>query len=290
MRVYTHDIEPSASAEGFFMDAIHGQLLKREQNKMSNDQDSREKQLEVIVRSRNYLSRLVAYVNPHVLCESLCYPLRQECEPELKGELTKILTLLDMSSSCIVHITEQFFLRLPVVRKELLKDAAFIAENDPAATSADEVAMIYPGFFAIATYRLSHMLRVAGVPTIPRLFSELAHSKTGIDINPGAHIGHEFFIDHGTGIVIGETSIIGNRVKIYQGVTLGALSVHKVDAESKRHPTIEDEVTVYAGATILGGQTVVGRGSIIGGNVWLTESVPPYSKVFNNLQSKVIVP
>ena len=246
------------------------------------------RQLEVIARAKGYLSRLVAYVHPHTLCESLCYPVKIDSEVELKWEFVKILSLLGEPNSNIVHIADHFFEKLPAVRRMLLDDAQFIAENDPAAASAEEVAMVYPGFFAISTYRLAHLLRVAGVQLIPRIFSELAHSKTGIDINPGAHIGKEFFIDHGTGIVIGETTIIGCRVKVYQGVTLGALSVHKVDAEKKRHPTIEDDVTIYAGATILGGNTVIGAGSVIGGNVWLTESIPPRSKVFNSIESKVV--
>ena len=141
--------------------------------------------------------------------------------------------------------------------------------------------MAYPGFFATAVYRFSHQLVVLGVNILPRVFAEYAHSKTGIDIHPGATIGNSFFIDHGTGIVIGETTIIGNNVKIYQGVTLGALSVNKNCAEVKRHPTIEDTVIIYSGATILGGDTVIGHDSVIGGNVWLTNSVLPFSIVYH---------
>lgn len=252
-------------------------------------QENKNRQLEVIVRSKNYLSRLIAHVHPHVLCETLCYPLEVESEVELKTELVNILSLMKVSNVEIVSIADHFFGNLPLVRERLLEDAAFIADNDPAASSPEEVSMVYPGFFAIATYRIAHLLRIAGVDIIPRIFTEMAHSKTGIDINPGAHIGREFFIDHGTGVVIGETSIIGDRVKIYQGVTIGALSVHKVDADAKRHPTIEDDVTIYAGATILGGATVVGAGSVVGGNVWLTESIPPMTKVFNTLESKIVL-
>ena len=145
----------------------------------------------------------------------------------------------------------------------------------PAAKSREEVIRTYPGFYAVAAYRIAHQLHLLGIQGIPRIITEHAHSKTGIDIHPGAKIGNHFCIDHGTGVVIGETSVIGNHVKIYQGVTLGALSVNKEDATKKRHPTLEDNVVVYAGATILGGGTVIGRGSVIGGNVWLTESVPP---------------
>lgn len=252
--------------------------------------ESKNRQLEVIVRSKNYLSRLITHVHPHVLCETLCYPLNVESEVQLKAELVTILSLMSLKPTEIVSIADHFFAYLPNIREQLLQDAAYIADNDPAASSPEEVAMVYPGFFAISTYRIAHLLRIAGVDIIPRIFTEMAHSKTGIDINPGAHIGREFFIDHGTGIVIGETSIIGNRVKIYQGVTLGALSVHKADADAKRHPTIEDDVTIYAGATILGGDTVVGAGSTVGGNVWLTESIPPMSKVFNTLESKIVLP
>ena len=153
-------------------------------------------------------------------------------------------------------------------------------EGDPAAKSESEVVRTYPGFYAIAAYRLAHELHLLGVEGIPRVITEFAHSKTGIDIHPAAKIGEHFCIDHGTGVVIGETTIIGNHVKIYQGVTLGALSVDKSDAEKKRHPTIEDRVVIYAGATILGGETTIGHDSIIGGNVWLTQSVPPQSKIY----------
>ena len=145
----------------------------------------------------------------------------------------------------------------------------------------------YPGFYATAVYRLSHLLWKEGVKILPRVFTEYAHSKTGIDIHPGAVIGEAFSIDHGTGIVIGETTIIGNHVKLYQGVTLGALNVTKEDALNKRHPTIEDNVTIYSSATILGGDTIIGHDSIVGGNVWLTYSVQPYSVVYHKSEIKV---
>ena len=267
---------------GFFISIV----MKNEMEQVKLEQKIR--QLEVVVRTKNYHSGLISFVHPHVLCESLCFPEKVSSEEELKKELTRILLLLDENHPSISNTVDRFFGHLGEVRDRLMEDALFIAENDPAASSPEEVAMVYPGFFAIATYRIAHLLYVAGVPLIPRIFSELAHSKTGIDINPGAHIGRSFFIDHGTGIVIGETTIIGNNVKIYQGVTIGALSVHKADAEVKRHPTIEDNVTIYAGATILGGNTVVGRESIVGGNVWLTESVPPGTKIFNTMESKIV--
>jgi len=165
--------------------------------------------------------------------------------------------------------------------REMIKldvEAAFA--GDPAAKSHEEVILSYPSVEAVLVHRVAHEFWIRGIPLIPRMMSEYIHSKTGIDIHPGATIGKYFFIDHGTGVVIGETTRIGDNVKIYQGVTLGALSVRKKEGDKKRHPTIEDNVTIYAGATILGGQTVIGEGSIIGGNVWITGSVPPGSRVY----------
>jgi len=153
-------------------------------------------------------------------------------------------------------------------------------EGDPAAKSVEEVILSYPGLEAITVHRFANTLWKSGVPLIPRMMSEYVHARTGIDIHPGAAIGDRFFIDHGTGVVIGETTVIGKNVKLYQGVTLGALSVRKNESDSKRHPTIEDGVTIYAGATILGGETIIGRDSIIGGNVWITASLPPESRVY----------
>ncbi len=182
----------------------------------------------------------------------------------------------------------QIFLKnLPSIKKTLLQDAQFILDSDPAAKELAEVIVIYPGFFAIYCYRIAHSINKLSVALLPRMITEYAHKITGIDIHPGATIGSPFSIDHGTGIVIGETAIIGNRVKLYQGVTLGALSVDKSKASKKRHPTIEDNVILYAGCTILGGDTVVGRNSIIGGNVWLTESIAPFSVVYH--KSEIIV-
>jgi serine O-acetyltransferase len=163
--------------------------------------------------------------------------------------------------------------------------------GDPAAKSFEEVILSYPGFQAITVHRLAHYFWKAQVPLIPRMMSEMVHGSTGIDIHPGAEIGESFFIDHGTGVVIGETTVIGNNVKLYQGVTLGALSVKKEDGNGrgkcKRHPTIEDDVTIYSNATILGGGTVIGRGSVIGGNVWITESVPPNTTVYTRAGEQV---
>lgn len=170
---------------------------------------------------------------------------------------------------------------IPAIRGLLATDVRAALEGDPAACSPPEVITSYPGITAIAVHRLAHHLYSRAVPLIPRMMSELVHGRTGIDIHPGAQIGKAFFIDHGTGVVIGETTVIGDHVKLYQGVTLGALSVDPADKNRsrKRHPTLEDQVTVYAGATILGGDTVIGRGSVIGGNVWLTHSVPAATTV-----------
>jgi serine O-acetyltransferase len=178
-------------------------------------------------------------------------------------------------------ITGDFFDELPHIRSLLALDMEAAFRGDPAAKSAEEVIVAYPGFYAIMVHRVAHFFWEHQVPLIPRMMSEVVHGRTGIDIHPGASIGESFFIDHGTGVVIGETTIIGKNVKLYQGVTLGALSVRKEEADKKRHPTIEDEVTIYAGATILGSGSVIGRGSIIGGNVWLTSSVPPNTRVYN---------
>ena len=183
--------------------------------------------------------------------------------------------------------TNQFFENLDNIKDTLLKDARFILESDPAATQLIEVIAIYPGFFAIFCYRIANSLANLSVPLLPRMITEYSHKVTGIDIHPHAEIGCPFAIDHGTGIVIGETTKIGNNVKVYQGVTLGALSVDKSKASKKRHPTIEDNVVLYSGCTILGGETVVGRNSIIGGNVWLTESIAPFSVVYH--KSEIVV-
>ncbi|MGN0855972.1 MAG: serine O-acetyltransferase EpsC [Candidatus Spyradenecus sp.] len=183
------------------------------------------------------------------------------------------------------EVVEVLFARLPEIRARLQADVLAAYEGDPAAHSNMEIVMSYPGLLAIATHRVAHVLYEQDVHLLPRVMSEYAHSKTGIDIHPGATIGQGFFIDHGTGVVIGETCVIGRNVRLYQGVTLGALSFRKDDDGHlvkgiKRHPNVEDDVIIYANATILGGETTIGRGSVIGGNVWLTHSVPPGSKVF----------
>ena len=184
-------------------------------------------------------------------------------------------------------IEETFFEELPEIQRRLAKDANCYLANDPAAKSIKEVVLTYPGFFALTVHRIAHLFHELGVPLIPRLFSEYVHAKVGIDIHPGAKIGKNLFLDHATGIVIGETTVVGNNVKIYQGVTLGALYLEKKLSSTKRHPTVEDNVVIYAGATILGGDTVIGRHSTIGGGAWVTESVIPYSLVYNKVDVKV---
>jgi serine O-acetyltransferase len=187
----------------------------------------------------------------------------------------------------ISQINRDFFDSMPHVYARLMDDARNFLDFDPAARSIESIILYYPGFYAISVYRLAHELYNLKVPFLPRMMSEYAHSKTGIDIHPGAVIGENFFIDHGTGIVIGETSIIGNNVKIYQGVTLGAILVNKSMKGKKRHPTIGDNVIIYAGSTILGGETEIGHDTVIGGNVWLTRSVAPFSVVYH--ESKAVV-
>ena len=179
------------------------------------------------------------------------------------------------------EITGRFVKRLPEIQKMLLKDVQAGFDGDPAAKSKEEIIFSYPGCYAIYVYRIAHELYLEKVPFIPRIMSEFAHGKTGIDINPGATIGEYFFIDHGTGVVIGETTKIGNNVKIYQGVTLGALSTRMGQqlADVKRHPTIEDNVTIYSNSSVLGGETVIGENTIIGGNTFITESIPANTKV-----------
>lgn len=205
----------------------------------------------------------------------------------LQSNFSSLLAETISGEKAIRSQAETFFGQWPAVYKALLNDAQAILDFDPAAQNIAEVIVAYPGFYATVVYRLSHQLWKQGVRLLARLFSEYAHGKTGIDIHPGARIGNAFAIDHGTGIVIGETTVIGNRVKIYQGVTLGALNVAKEFRCTKRHPTIENNVVIYSGATILGGDTVIGEDSIIGGNVWITASVPPNSVVYHKSEIRI---
>ena len=194
----------------------------------------------------------------------------------LTYKLFKLAYEYQESDVDVMKITDEFFAKLPMIARTLALDVDSFYNGDPAAKSKEEIIICYPGFYAIMIYRLAHEMYVLDVPYLPRMMSEMAHSSTGIDINPGAKIGHSFFIDHGTGIVIGETCEIGNNVKIYQGVTLGALSTKDGQALSgiKRHPTVMDNVTIYSNASILGGNVVIGENSTIGGNAFVTQSIP----------------
>lgn len=213
---------------------------------------------------------------------------KTEIEASLKRSLEELLQpVAKRLNTKPETVTGNFFKRLNKVYDNLLDDANFFVAADPAAESIEEVIIAYPGFYAISIYRIANELYKLNVPILPRLITEYAHTKTGIDIHPGATIGVPFFIDHGTGVVVGQTTVIGNYVKMYQGVTLGALAVRKEETGAKRHPTIENNVIIYAGSCILGGRTVVGHDSVIGGNVWLTESIQPYSIVYHTDEVKV---
>jgi serine O-acetyltransferase len=208
---------------------------------------------------------------------------------ELQSELINILNTTTACQDCDNDETaRQFFERVPEIYYLLNTDIDAILSGDPAAHTSFEVIRAYPGFYALSFYRIAHALHQLNVPLVPRILTEQAHARTGIDIHPAAEIDEYFCIDHGTGIVIGETTKIGKYVKIYQGVTLGALSVKKEMAFTKRHPTVEDHVVIYAGATVLGGDTIVGHHSVIGGNVWITESVAPGSLVHHNAEVTIV--
>lgn len=225
------------------------------------------------------LNELIELMFP-VLSDGQCRESEKDID-QVRESLEKVLHSYDNGQTDVAGLADDFLDGLPAVHDSLVMDAEAICAGDPAATTIDEVVVSYPGFYAVLVYRLSHSLYKLGVPIIPRMMAEMSHSRTGIDIHPAAEIGESFCVDHGTGVVIGETATIGNSVKIYQGVTLGALSVNKKDAGIKRHPSIEDNVIIYSGSTILGGRTTVGHHSVIGGNVWLTNSVKPYSYVVN---------
>jgi serine O-acetyltransferase len=248
----------------------------------------------IIHKSRRIL--FPGYFNQNVLAASnLEYCLKEEIAALYKDLVNQVILAdphdcLRSDQPCTAceesgrNRTLQFILALPQLREILATDVHAAREGDPAAKSFDEVITSYPGLFAVTAHRIAHELYKMGVPRLPRAMTEYAHSFTGIDIHPGARIGKSFFIDHGTGVVIGETTEIGNRVRLYQGVTLGALSMPKEAVENfrdkKRHPTIEDDVIIYSNTTILGGDTVIGARSTIGGNAWITESVPPDTKVY----------
>jgi serine O-acetyltransferase len=224
--------------------------------------------------AREFVENVLGLLFPHFADGRSCG--RDTVVREVQTLESQMQQFLDRSPGGVSGtLIDAFLASLDAIRNALVEDAHATHAADPAAQSVDEVILAYPGMYALACHRVAHVLHEIGVPLLPRLVAEVAHRHTGIDINPAARIGHRLAIDHGTGIVIGETSEIGDRVRLYQGVTLGALRVQKALEGAKRHPTIEDDVVVYANATILGGNTVIGRGSIIGGNVWLTHSIPP---------------
>jgi len=210
-----------------------------------------------------------------LLSEQICHSIRHDC---FRYELSCRDCARKGYENALILLES-----IPEIQRLLDMDVKSAYDTDPAAKSHDEIIFCYPGIFAITVYRIAHVLFRLKVPLMPRIMTEYAHGETGIDIHPGAQIGERFVIDHGTGVVIGETTVIGNGVRLYQGVTLGALSLSKSITEEiryqKRHPTIEDDCIIYSGATILGGDTVIGKGAVIGGNVWITESVPPATKV-----------
>lgn len=236
-----------------------------------------------MVETRDFTGNLIHTLFPikrNLVAQEAKISLEMDrCAIKLKELLYSIRKSLDSTPEKLV---EEFFSRVPDAFDQLVDDANAITIFDPAASGVAEIVLCYPGFFCISVYRLAHILYELKVPVLPRVMSEYAHEKTGIDIHPGAEIESPFFIDHGTGVVIGETARIGKEVKIYQGVTLGALTVEKSLANTKRHPTIEDHVIIYAGSTILGGSTVIGHHTVVGGNTWITESIQPHSLVYRN--------
>lgn len=237
-----------------------------------------------------WASALICILYPEM---SKCsFPTLDAIVEQLSGLQKQLKQILDATKACTdcdhQKVSESFFSQLPELYRILNTDIEAIHQGDPAAKNEFEVIRAYPGFYALCFYRIAHALHILDVPLVPRILTEYAHSKTGIDIHPAAEIGEYFMIDHGTGVVIGETSVIGKNVKMYQGVTLGGLSIDKSMARQKRHPNIEDNVIIYSNATILGGDTVVGEGSVIGGNVWLTQSVPPGSLVVQVPQISIV--
>ncbi|HEX2685864.1 MAG TPA: serine O-acetyltransferase EpsC [Kofleriaceae bacterium] len=232
-----------------------------------------------IIRARMIELRLALHRQVYRAMHHKRQPLHGRSERECMECATKADT-----------ITDQFLAHLPELRRRATLDLHAAYESDPAASGVDEILFCYPGIYAIIVYRIAHALLREGAVVIPRMMTELAHNRTGVDIHPGAEIGESFFIDHGTGVVIGQTTLIGDRVRIYQGVTLGALTVpqgeNRPNPGDRRHPTLEDDVVIYANATILGGQTVIGKGSVIGGNAFVTKSVPPGARISGSARTQ----
>lgn len=252
-------------------------------------------------QNQKFNNNIPSIIDTHQFVDDLTYflfPIRANREyslrrikqklNELKLDFQKLIAPLESRlEKSIEETTCLFFDSFPHIYNNLMKDAKAFMDFDPAAKSIEGVIVYYPGFYSIMVYRLSHELYKLNIPFLSRMISEYAHNKTGVDIHPGATIGSLFLIDHATGVVIGETTHIGNNVKIYQGVTLGAMCVEKDMECTKRHPTIEDNVIIYSGSTILGGETVIGHDTVIGGNTWITKSVPPWSVVYHESKSVV---
>lgn len=271
-----YSMEKQVLNDGFYKD-----LFLQQQQKEAVPSN-----VEVVGWAERLICVLYPQLSTCVLCsEEAVRTVMQELQTELANLLNATTVCRDCNKA---ELALRFFESVPEIYRVLNTDIEAILSGDPAAQNAFEVIRAYPGFYALCFYRIAHALHRLKLPLLPRIFTEHAHSRTGIDIHPAAEIGEYFCIDHGTGIVIGETTKIGHRVKIYQGVTLGALSVKKGMAFVKRHPTVEDDVVLYAGATILGGATVIGHHSVIGGNVWVTESVPAGSLVYHQLETTVI--
>lgn len=246
------------------------------------------KDIPSLVKAQNFADNIINFLFPFKADRRCSLPLIELNLAQLQLDFKDLINPLENTlTKSVNEVTDEFFQKVPAIYESLMKDARMFFDFDPAAKSMESVILYYPGFYCISIYRLANVLYNLKIPFLPRMMSEYAHSKTGIDIHPGATIGDHFFIDHGTGIVIGETTIIGKNVKIYQGVTLGAAYVKKSMKGIKRHPTIEDNVIVYSGSSILGGDTVIGHDTIVGGNVWLTKSVPPFSVVYH--ESKVVI-
>lgn len=241
----------------------------------------------------DFVNVFIKTLLPEYFFSKLDFSLTLNNLTTLQRQVHQLMSYMD-DPELIEDKSLEFLEKIPTLRTKVLKDVEAAYQKDPAAKSYEEIVLTYPGIFSIIVHRISHEFYKMGFSLISRSISEHSHSKTGIDIHPGATIGHSFFMDHGTGIVIGETTVIGNNVTIYQGVTLGAFSFDRdkngeiIKDGKRRHPVIEDNVTVYAGATILGGETIVGKGSIVGGNVWLTKSIPAGSKVISEIQNRML--
>ena len=264
-------------------------LFTRFANELLDKRQTHECTVSLKENSIGFLNQLIDFLFPHFSSKN--YYAAEDVIAKLQlmeRDLIELLKLLNGNKpDNIESVAHDFINKIPSIHTDVWKDAEAIYNGDPAAESVDEVIIAYPGFMAILIYRIAHELYLLKIPIIPRIITENAHQITGIDIHPGAMIGSPFFIDHGTGIVIGETTTIGKNVKIYQGVTLGALSVEKKLAQIKRHPTIEDGVIIYSQAVILGGDTVIGSNSVIGGNSWVTQSIPADSVVYNKSEVRV---